>query len=41
MPLFTLAASQVTLIKNNQYANVGYYGVACPGPQQFLLLFPA
>ena len=32
--LFTLAASQVTLIQDNQYAIVAYFGEACPGPQQ-------
>ena len=28
-----LFASQVILTQNNQYAIVGYFGVACPGPQ--------
>ena len=31
--LFSSAASKVILIQNNQYDIVGYFRVACPGPQ--------
>ena len=30
--LLALAISQVTLIQNNQYVKVVYFGVACPQP---------
>ena len=30
--LLALAISQVTLIQNNQYVKVVYFGVACPEP---------
>lgn len=35
--LLILAAGQVTLIKNNQYAIVGYFGVASLGPDISIL----
>lgn len=33
MPFLHWPLSKVTLIQNNQYAIVGYFGAACPGPQ--------
>lgn len=35
-PPFIPVPSLVISIQNNQYAIVGYFGVAYPGPQQYI-----
>lgn len=32
VPFWHRPLGQVTLIQNNQYGTVGYFGVACHGP---------